>query len=220
MRAAEGPIATAAPAIGAVLGTAWGLWAAGSLGKMGVGAAAIADPTLSAAEREAGSETLDDGTKSLSLAMFTAGLANVANTLSPFNSIVSKYGGVNNPVYKYDASTGQYRDVSTGRFVSPRDLPWPNNNGFAKDPVYTTLPQNTLIDRYGKLTGQYAGEPSTPISARGMAPGSEDMQYTVLRVVKPITVPAGPAAAVPEFGADGGGMQYAVLFDGWYPKMD
>ncbi len=31
---------------------------------------------------------------------------------------------------------------------------------------------------------------------------------TQLRVVEPITVPAGPAAEVEAFGAEGGGMQY------------
>ncbi len=97
---------------------------------------------------------------------------------------------------------------STGRFVSPSDLPWPPKYGFATDPVDTTLPAGTIIDRYGPLSGRFAGESGTSISARGMAIGSEDMSYTKLRVVKPLTVPAGPAAAVPEFGADGGGTQY------------
>jgi hypothetical protein len=45
-----------------------------------------------------------------------------------------------------------------------------------------------------------------------MASGAEDMPYTTLRVVKPMTISAGPAAAVPEFGVEGGGMQY--LFNG------
>jgi len=110
--------------------------------------------------------------------------------------------------YIYDARTGQYRDISTGRFVSPRDLSWPSNNGFAEGPINMTLSEGALIDRYGKLTGQYAGEPGISISARGMAIGSENMPYTTLMVVKPVTIPAGPAAAVPEFGAVGGGIQY------------
>jgi hypothetical protein len=100
--------------------------------------------------------------------------------------------------YIYDIRTGQYRDILTGRFVSPARI-FPSNSGFAwKEDM--TLPEGTLIDRLGKLRGQYAGVPGTSISARGMAPGSEDMQYTILRVIKPITVPAGPAT--------GGAMQY------------
>jgi hypothetical protein len=34
------------------------------------------------------------------------------------------------------------------------------------------------------------------------------MRYTKLEVIKALTVPGGPAAAVPEFGARGGAMQY------------
>ena len=41
--------------------------------------------------------------------------------------------------YAFDARTGQYRDLATGRFVSPRDLPWPSSRGFASNPVDTTL---------------------------------------------------------------------------------
>ena len=110
--------------------------------------------------------------------------------------------------YIYDPRTSQYRDILTGEFVSPRDLPWPTNNGFAEGPVNTTLDMGTLIDRYGKITGQYAGVPGTSMSARGMAIGSENMPYSILKVVKPITVPSGPAAAILEFGANGGGIQY------------
>jgi len=65
-----------------------------------------------------------------------------------------------------------------------------------------------IIDRYGNLTGRYAGEPGASVLARGMAIGSEDMPYTKLRVIKPLPVLAGPAAEVPEFGAYGGAMQY------------
>jgi len=45
-----------------------------------------------------------------------------------------------------------------------------------------------------------------------MAPGSEDMLYTQLRVVQSMAVPGGPSAAVPGFGATGGSMQY--FFEG------
>jgi hypothetical protein len=117
--------------------------------------------------------------------------------------------------YIYDARTGQYVDLSTRRFVSPRDLPWPEgNNGFASAPIDTTLPVDYIVDRYGRITangritGRYAGEPGTSIWERGMAIGSEDMQYIRLRVIRPLTVPAGPAAEVPAFGASGGGTQY------------
>jgi hypothetical protein len=110
--------------------------------------------------------------------------------------------------YIFDSKTSQYRDISNGRFISPRDLPWPEHRGFSYEPTNTTLAEGIIIDRYGSLTGQYAGNPGTSISARGMAIGAEDMPHTTLRVVKPVTVPSGPAAPVPEFGATGGGTQY------------
>jgi hypothetical protein len=119
---------------------------------------------------------------------------------------------VTGPRYTWNVSTGQYRDVATGKFVSPDDLPWPPKRGFATGPVDTTLPKGTILDRYGKLTGRYASEPGFSASERGMAPGSLDMPYTQLKVIKPVTVPAGSAAAVPEFGASGGAPQY--FFDG------
>jgi len=129
----------------------------------------------------------------------------VWSLLSLSNTYVAPRSGAK---YVFDARTGQYREVGTGRFVSPRDLPWPGNRGFAGKPVDTTLGKGTIVDRYGKLSGQYAGSPGTSVSARGMASGSEGMAYTQLEVVKPVTVPGGPAAAVPAFGAAGGGSQY------------
>ena len=106
--------------------------------------------------------------------------------------------------FGFDARVGRYRDLATGRFVSAKDLPWPGNRGFAGNPVDTPLARGTVIDRYGSLTGQYAGTPGASISERGMAPGAEGMQYTRLEVMKSLTVPGGPAAAAPGFGADGG----------------
>ncbi len=109
--------------------------------------------------------------------------------------------------YVWDVRTGQYRDMTNGRFVSPVNLSWPPNDGFASYKNITLNP-GMVIDRYGKLSGSYAGVPGYSISARGMAPGSENMPYTLLRVVESITISGGPAAGVPAFGASGGAMQY------------
>lgn len=73
-----------------------------------------------------------------------------------------------------------------------------------------------VIDRFGSLTGQYAGTPGATISERGMAAGAEGMRYTKLEVIRQLTVPGGPAAEVPEFGANGGSMQY--FFEGGLQK--
>lgn len=93
-------------------------------------------------------------------------------------------------------------------FVAASDLPWPTNRGFAEDPVDTLLSKGQIIDRYGPLDGRYASIPGQSISERGMAQGSEGMKYTKLEVLKPLTVPGGTVAPVPEFGGIGGAPQY------------
>lgn len=64
-----------------------------------------------------------------------------------------------------------------------------------------------VIDRLGKLSGRYAGEPGASISARGMPPGSGDLPYTKFEVLKPIPMEYGPASGVPKFAAKGGATQ-------------
>jgi hypothetical protein len=65
-----------------------------------------------------------------------------------------------------------------------------------------------MLDRYGEETGRFLGKPGTTTSERGMAQGSENMKHTKYEVLKPFEAQVGPAAAVPEFGATGGGTQY------------
>ena len=132
------------------------------------------------------------------------------------NAARAAESGTKGAKFGFDAKVGQYRELATGRFVSPKDLPWPSNRGFAGNPVETALSKGSVIDRYGSLSGQYAGTPGATISERGMAAGAEGMRYTRLEVVKPITVPGGFAAAVSEFGASGGALQY--FFEGGLQK--
>jgi hypothetical protein len=112
----------------------------------------------------------------------------------------------------FDERTGQYRNLETGRFVSPTQLPWPNYPGFDGKPVLTTLRPGTVVDRFGNPNGEFASIPGTSVSARGLPPGSEARPYHQYIVYRPITVPAGPTLGVPDFGATGGGTQY--LFQG------
>jgi hypothetical protein len=109
--------------------------------------------------------------------------------------------------YVFDSRAGRYREVASGRFVSPRDLPWPANRGFASS-TQGTVPQGTIIDRFGAPTGRYAGQPGATVSARGMAPGADAATYTQYKVLRPIPAEIGPAAPVPAFGAEGGATQY------------
>jgi RHS repeat-associated protein len=109
--------------------------------------------------------------------------------------------------FVYDAKTKNYRNTQTGKFVSQKDLPYPPNDGFASS-TKGPLRKGTLIDRYGK-DGRFAGKPGATISQRGLPPGSENLPYNKYEVIKTIPkVEKGPAAAVPDFGADGGKIQY------------
>ncbi|HVS32819.1 MAG TPA: Ig-like domain-containing protein [Thermoanaerobaculia bacterium] len=114
------------------------------------------------------------------------------------------------PTVRYDPSVTRYRDIKTGRFVAGRNLPFPGNAGFASR-SRAVLSPGTVIDRYGRPSGRYAGTPGASISDRGLPPGSEALEYHRYRVVREVPVDKGPAARVPEFGADGGAIQY--LFD-------
>lgn len=121
--------------------------------------------------------------------------------------IPSVLGAPDKGKYVFDARTGRYRDMATGRFVAARDLPWPSNAGFASSSRQTVQP-GTILDRYGNPSGRFLGEPGTSISQRGMAQGTEAMSYTKYKVVKPFDAQVGPAAPVPDFGATGGAPQY------------
>jgi len=110
------------------------------------------------------------------------------------------------PQYVYDARADRYRDTSTGKFASARDLPWPKNAGFASSTKKRIKP-GTILDRYGSETGRFLGEPGATVSQRGMAQGTEKLPYTRYRVVKPFDAQVGPAAPVPSFGASGGSPQ-------------
>jgi RHS repeat-associated protein len=112
--------------------------------------------------------------------------------------------------YLFDARLRKYRDATTGRFIAAADLPWPANRGFVSCQRGILQP-GTIIDRFGKLSGRYAGQPGTAASQRGLPPGSEAMTYNQFEVLKPLPAEIGPASPVPAFGAQGGATQY--LFD-------
>ena len=111
------------------------------------------------------------------------------------------------PQYVYDASIGRYRDSATGRFAATRNLPWPDNAGFASSTKQTVQP-GKILDRYGDADGRFLGEPGATISERGMPQGAEEMPYRQYEVIKPFESRVGPAAPVPEFNASGGAVQY------------
>ncbi|KAH8884372.1 hypothetical protein GQ53DRAFT_880125 [Thozetella sp. PMI_491] len=98
---------------------------------------------------------------------------------------------------------------------------YPPQDGFSIDadghPIKAdlVLPVGTLIDRFGSEYGAYTSPAAAPYMQRALPPSSLDTpqsdpsypyNYHVYRLVKPITVLAGPIA--PWFGQPGQGVQY------------
>ncbi|YCH31503.1 hemagglutinin repeat-containing protein [Erwinia sp. D4-22] len=82
---------------------------------------------------------------------------------------------------------------------------WPEKLGFAEEPVKTTLPVGTRLDRYGKTSGSFLAPKGTATEQRALAPGSLADQYHEYEVIKPLPVMQGKIA--PAFGEPGGGVQ-------------
>jgi RHS repeat-associated protein len=145
----------------------------------------------------------------------TSGVIQIASTAGVITATKAYAGAViampaDAPIgadYLYDVRTGRYRETATGRFVAPRNLPYPPNAGFAVSAITTLLP-GAIVDRYGRPSGRFAGQPGNSIAQRGLPPGSGDLPYKRYLVMRPVQVEAGPAAEVKAFGAGGGGTQY------------
>jgi RHS repeat-associated protein len=125
----------------------------------------------------------------------------------PKRLAIPKPTSISTEKFVYDVRTGRYRNTETGQFVSQRNLPYPPNRGFVSSSK-GIVPKGTIIDRYGRPSGRYAGQPGTTISERGMPKGSESLEYHRYKVLKPIDAEIGPAAPVSDFGASGGSTQY------------
>ena len=95
--------------------------------------------------------------------------------------------------FVYDSTIARYRDTQTGRIVAQKDLPWPTKGGFASRRSDVLAP-GTMVDRLGRPSGRYAGEPGATVSERGLPPGSDALDYRMYEVVKPLPAEVGPAA--------------------------
>lgn len=89
---------------------------------------------------------------------------------------------------------------------APRPV-YPPNYGFLDSGSATMVP-GSLIDRFGENTGRFAAPAGTPYTSRSLPPGSQNQPYSVLEVLRPFDVQAGPAA--PWFGEQGFGIQYQM----------
>ncbi|HHX9039211.1 TPA: glycohydrolase toxin TNT-related protein [Yersinia enterocolitica] len=100
---------------------------------------------------------------------------------------------------------------------------WPKNLEFEGDPVKTTIPVGTRLDRYGEPNGSFLAPKGTPYEQRALAPGAKAEKYYEYEVIKPLPAIRGEIA--PAFGQLGGGvqilpnMQERVNVD-WLVKMD
>ncbi|WP_051916724.1 MULTISPECIES: hemagglutinin repeat-containing protein [unclassified Serratia (in: enterobacteria)] len=82
---------------------------------------------------------------------------------------------------------------------------WPKNLGFEGDPVKTTIPVGTRLDRYGEPNGSFLAPKGTPYEQRALAPGAKAEKYYEYEVIKPL--PAIQGEIAPAFGQPGGGVQ-------------
>ena len=85
------------------------------------------------------------------------------------------------------------------------DWNWPAKLGFAEEPVKTTLPVGTRLDRYGEPSGSFLAPKGTPYEQRALAPGAGAEKYYEYEVIKTLPVIQGKIA--PAFGEAGGGIQ-------------
>ncbi|WP_437216590.1 glycohydrolase toxin TNT-related protein [Pectobacterium sp. LFLA-215] len=82
---------------------------------------------------------------------------------------------------------------------------WPKNLGFEGDPIKTTIPVGTRLDRYGEPNGSFLAPKGTPYEQRALAPGAKAEKYYEYEVIKPLPAIQGKIASA--FDQPGGGIQ-------------
>lgn len=91
----------------------------------------------------------------------------------------------------------------------PARSPWPGNSGFIEGTVERKfLMPGETIDRYGFGGGRFVSPAGTPVGARALRPGTENLPFNTYQVVKPFEVNAG--GVQPWFGQPGLGTQYEL----------
>ena len=70
------------------------------------------------------------------------------------------------------------------------------------------LQPGARIDRYGSDYGSFTSPEGTPYEMRAVAPGTDQIPYSVFEVVEPINVKSGSIASW--FDEPGGGIQYLL----------
>lgn len=83
----------------------------------------------------------------------------------------------------------------------PYNWNWPEKLAFVEEPIKTTLPVGTRLDRYGEPGGSFLAPKGIPDGERELAPGAKAEKYYEYEVVKPLPVMQGKIA--PAFGEPG-----------------
>jgi len=102
--------------------------------------------------------------------------------------------------YKEVYDNPKYYNQETG------DINWPPNNGFDGEPVKMKLQKGMLIDRFGGPGGSFFSPEGIPYEQRALALHSDEVDYYVYEVIRPLEVDGGKIA--PWFDRPGGGTQY------------
>ncbi|POU42826.1 DUF4237 domain-containing protein [Pantoea sp. PSNIH4] len=86
---------------------------------------------------------------------------------------------------------------------------WPPNDGAFGKTKISVLEPGTIIDRYGYPGGTYTSPVGTPYSMRALPLGTNNKDYTVYEVLKPIPN-VQESKIAPWFGEIGLGTQYKL----------
>ncbi|WBW60495.1 hemagglutinin repeat-containing protein [Klebsiella electrica] len=148
-----------------------------------------------------------DGMKTVAASMTPVLGAAAANKISSLGQSVVKESVPKNPNYSSattDAEAGGYSYYDKFKNANG-GWDWPKNLGFEGDPVKTTIPVGTRLDRYGDPNGSFLAPKGTPYEQRALAPGAKAEKYYEYEVIKPL--PAIQGKIAPAFGEPGGGIQ-------------
>jgi hypothetical protein len=88
---------------------------------------------------------------------------------------------------------------------STANIVWPPNDGCAAAPAGKTLPEGTMIDRFGSEGGSFFSPQGESFQSRAVPYVCAQMDYRVYRILKPLPVKSCKAA--PWFGEPGGAEQ-------------
>ncbi|MDO6409913.1 glycohydrolase toxin TNT-related protein [Pantoea phytobeneficialis] len=148
-----------------------------------------------------------DGMKTVAASMTPVLGAAAANKISALGESIVKESvpnNLNSSSAITDAEAGGYSYYD--RFKNADGgWDWPKNLDFSGEPVKTTIPVGTTLDRYGDSNGSFLAPKDTPYEQCALAPGSQANGYHEYEVIKPL--PAIQGTIAPAFGQVGGGTQ-------------